>query len=654
MPSHDSILARAALGAASAFRLTRRCCARRRYELAPAAASAGLTGLSWLHHLDGVSLPEHFAYGSATAAAALLAGGGLKYKHKGIATAGAGGAVVMADAWIGAGLGPSVPSLIAGALVTGGAYVPYMRWLVKSRQDRLALQVKAAKAGVTAQGLGDNILAPGVTGSTAEETALLRALVAMLSVPAVDVTSLDYTPFGWRAVVELPAGRSTSPQKVIARKDQLATNLGLGGKLRLAKGDKDNELVVSLYESDPLASPISWPGPSTKTCLEPAVLGVDAFGEPVLAPLLYNHTLIGGATDNGKSGIQSVLIAYAVACEDAEALLIDMKPGAVEFGPWRDSALALADTPSRAMQLLKGVWAEVERRGKLLSELGEKKWIPGKHGPAWFVFIDELAELVRRVPQASKLIESLLQVARFVGVTLVCATQSPSNRVFGGSTDGRQQYQLRIGLGAKESTTSNLIFGPGAYGDGWCLDELDAPGKFLRWDREHQVPVEARAFWMTEEDVAATNHRYAPADESDAREHPEHAPEPEGDPTPPKPPTPPSGGPGGGRPVPRPMLRAVPTFPDGTEISDERHLALWRSVEQAGARGITVDDLVALGLPQFAARTSVNGPLSQWRKKGWIEEAGKQGRAMAFRTVARLPLAREEELEERESESVGG
>ena len=26
-----------------------------------------------------------------------------------------------------------------------------------------------------------------------------------------------------------------------------------------------------------------------------------------------------GATDNGKSGVQSVLIAYAVACEDAEA-----------------------------------------------------------------------------------------------------------------------------------------------------------------------------------------------------------------------------------------------------------------------------------------------------------------------------------------------
>ncbi|MFD7763611.1 FtsK/SpoIIIE domain-containing protein [Streptomyces microflavus] len=635
LPSHDSILARGAIGAAGIIGSACRWCARRRYEVAPAAAAAALTGLSWLHHLDGVNLAEHVAYLAATAVGGALAAGGLKHKNKTIASAGAGGMVVMADTWIGAGLGPSVPSLIATALLTGGAYAAYIPWLVKSRQDRLGLQVKAAKAGVIPAGLGDNALAPGVTGATPEETALMRALVAMLSVVAVDVTSLDYTPFGWRATVVLPAGRDTAPQKVIARKDQLAANLGLGGKLRLAKGERDNELIVSLYESDPLASPIPWPGPSTTTCLDPAVVGVDAFGEPVLAPLLYNHVLIGGATDNGKSGIQSVLIAYAAACEDAEALLIDMKPGAVEFAPWRDSALALADTPSRAMQLLKEVWAEVERRGAILASLGEKKWVPGKHGPAWFVFIDELAELVRRVPQAAKLVESLLQVARFTGISLVCATQSPSNRVFGGSTDGRQQYQLRIGLGAKESTTSNLIFGPGAYGEGWCLDELDAPGKFLRWDRENQIPVEARAYWMTGDDVAATNHRYALTAQSEAREHPEHAPDPEDDPTPPRPPTPPSGGPGGGRPV----LRAVPTFPDGSEISDERHVALWQAIEKTGAKGITVDDLVALDLPQFAARTSVNGPLSQWRRKGWVEEAGKQGRAMAFRTVPRRAVA---------------
>jgi hypothetical protein len=640
MAPDESTWARVALKTAAALGAACRWCARRRYELAPGAATSGLTALSWLHHASEVSIAEHGVYGAATAAAAALTAGGLKHKHKGVATASAGGMVVLADVWIGAALGPSVPSLIAGALLTGGAYAAYIPWLVRSRRDQLALQVKAAKAGVTAQALGASTAEPGLTGSTQEETALLRALVALLKIPPVDV-KLDYAPFGWRALVVLPPGSNTAPQKVIARRDQLASNLGLPGKLRLAKGERDNELVVSLYESDPLAAPIPWPGPMTATCTEPAVLGIDAFGRVVQIPLLYNHTLIGGATDNGKSGVQAVLIAYAVACRDAEVLLVDMKPGAVEFGPWRDCALALADSPSRAMQLLKTVWAEVERRGALLAELGEKKWLPGKHGPAWFVFIDELAELIRRVPAAAKLIESLLQVARFVGITLVCATQSPSNRVFGGSTDGRQQYQVRIGLGAKESTTSNLIFGPGAYGDGWCLDELDAPGKFLHWNREHQVPVEARAFWMSDEDVAATSHRYAQQTDDEATQHPEPSPDPEDDPTPPQPPTPPSGGPGRGRPV----LRAVPTFPDGTEIADDRHLALWQAIEKAGPKGITIDSLVALGLPDFNARSSVNGPLGQWRHKGWVIEAGKQGRAMAYRTAPRRASTQETDEE---------
>ncbi|WP_167163164.1 FtsK/SpoIIIE domain-containing protein [Streptomyces sp. MBT27] len=607
---------------------------RRRFEFAPAAADLGLTALSWWHHATGVTGPEHLTYAAATLGAAALGAKGLQHKHKTAALTGVGGTVLMANTWIGAAVGPSAPSLIAAGLMGVGAYSAYVPWLTKARQDRLALQVKAAKAGVGAEGLGDSVLNPGLTGSSTEETALLRALAALLTVPAVDVTSLEYTPFGWRAIAILPPGRNTSPQKVIARRDQLAANLGLPGRLRLAKGETDNELVVSLYESDPLASTIPWPGPSTTSCTEPALLGLDAFGQPVHVPLLYNHVLIGGATDNGKSGIQNVLIAYAVACKDAEVLLVDLKPGAVELGPWRSCALGLADTPSRAMQLLKMVWAEVERRGEYLRELGEqlgkpvKKWIPGEHGPAWCVFIDELAELVRRVPTAAKLVESLLQVARFAGITLVCATQSPSNKVFGGSTDGRQQYQVRIGLGAKESTTANLIFGPGAYGDGWTLDELDAPGKFLRWDREHQVPVEARAFWMSEDEIGATTHRYALESAGEGREHPEHEPEPDDDPPPPPPP-----GPGGGRPI----LRAVPVFPDGTEVPDNR-TELWQAIEKAGPRGITIPELVAIEPDGLKARGSVSDPLMQWIRKDWVIQVGTRDRSKVYAVAPRRRL----------------
>jgi hypothetical protein len=595
--------------------------------------------MSWLHHAAGVSLLDHAVYGVLTAGATAFAGIGLKYKHRQVATGATCATVLMADTWISAGVGPSIPSLIATGLVTGSAYVPYMKWLTRARQDRLKLQVEAAKAGVGADALGTGT-GTALTGATPQETKLMQALVALLGIPAVDVTALETTLFGWRAVVVLPMGKNTAPAKVIARREQLANNIGLPGKLRLARGVRDNELVVSMYETDPLAQTLSWPGPSTTTCLEPAILGMDADGEQVAVELLYNHVLIGGASDNGKSSLQSVLLAYVAACQDAEAVLIDLKPGAVELGPWAPCALSLADSPAKALHTLQWLWEEVERRGALMKEWGRKqgkpvkKWIPGEHGPAIFVFIDELAELMRQLPNAAKLLESLLQVARFTGITLVCATQSPSNRVFGGNTDGRQQYQVRIGLGAKESTTANLIFGPGAYGDGWCLDELEGPGYFLRWDRQNQVPIVSRAFYMTDDEIGATSHRYGLDNgQEDAREHPQDDHEPDDDPTPPQPPTPPSGGgPGGGRPV---VLRAVPTFPDGTPIADERHLALWRAVEAAGRDGITIDALVALGLPDFNARSSVNGPLSQWRHRGWVEEATKQGRAMAFRLAPR-------------------
>jgi hypothetical protein len=643
-PHDETILARAALGTASALGKVCRWCLNRRHELAPGAATFTLTGLSWMHHLAGVSLGEHAVYGLATAATVGLAAGGLKYKNTKVAYAGAGGMAVMGDLWIGAAMGPSPLSMVAGAAVAGGAYAAYWPWLVKSRKELLAIQVKAAKAGIDAEALGASTNGPGLTGATREETTLVRALVALLAVPAVDVKALEYTPFGWQAVVELPPGKNTEPQKVIARREQLAANLGMPGRLRLAKGEQDNELVVSLYQSDPLADPIPWPGPSARTCTEPAAVGVDSFGQPVLVSMLYNHVLIGGASDNGKSSLQNVLVAYAVACEDADVVLIDLKPGAVELGPWKDCARLFSESPEHALGTLRWLVGEVKRRGEEMQELSRKlgkpvkKWVPGVHGPAIFVFIDELAELIRQVPEAAKLLEYLLQVARFAGVMLVCATQSPSNRVFGGNTDGRQQYQVRIGLGAPESTTANLVFGPGAHGNGWILKDLDAPGKFLLQDREHQVPNEARAFWMRDEEVAATTGRYAAEVrvrlEKAARTLLEPEPGPEDDPTPPGPPAPPQG-PGGGRPV----LRPVPTFPDGTAITNDRHHALWEAIEGAGEEGITIDALVALGLPDFNARSSVNGPLSQWRAKGWVLEAGKQGRAMAYKTAPRQATA---------------
>ncbi|MGY1528036.1 hypothetical protein ACW69C_30420 [Streptomyces sp. MN3] len=60
------------------------------------------------------------------------------------------------------------------------------------------------------------------------------------------------------------------------------------------------------------------------------------------------------------------------------------------------------------------------------------------------------------------------------------------------------------------------------------------------------------------------------------------------------------------------------------------------------ARADSVYALVALGLPKFNARSSVNGPMSQWRNKGWVVEAGKKGRAMKFRLAPRPAMPQQQ------------
>ncbi|MYW67177.1 hypothetical protein GTY65_24365 [Streptomyces sp. SID8379] len=610
-----------------------RFCGRLRYELIPAAATSGMTVLSWWHHATGLGLTDHAGYGAATVATGALCWKGLQHKSNAVALAGLGGAVVSVDTWLGAALGPSLPSMMASGATMIGAYWAYGPWLVKTRHDRMNLQIKAAKAGALPNSVGLNIATPGVTGDTTEETALRRALVA-LGTPAQDVSRIVFTDTGWHCMVTLPPGKNTSAAQVIAKQKQLAANLDLPGTLRLRVGERENQLLVQMQVRDPLAATIPWAGPSMTSCADWLPVGLSPDGTPFGFHPLYNHVLVAGATDNGKSGVLNVVLGNLVACKDAEVLLVDMKPGAVELGPWEPCALALADTVDKAEALFAMVRQEIKERGEQMSrwrrETGVpvRKWDPAKHGrPAWFVVIDELAELMRRAPHLAQELESLKQLARFVAITFIEATQSPSSKVFGDSTDARQQYQVRIGLGVTESTATNLIMGPGAHGEGWRLDQLNLPGKLMiaSRDKAHQAPLERRAYYPTDEDIAATIAEYGGV--SSLGDLLEPAGPPQG---------PNGGGTGGGTPVPvptapveRPRLRAVPTYPDGARIPDNR-LALWQALQQAGSDGMTLQEVVALGLPKLGHRTSVQGPVSQWVAKGWVDDSGTRGTAKVY------------------------
>jgi S-DNA-T family DNA segregation ATPase FtsK/SpoIIIE len=238
-----------------------------------------------------------------------------------------------------------------------------------------------------------------------------------------------------------------------------------------------------------------------------------------------------------------------------------------------------------------------------------RKWIPGDpdaedpelwgHGPFWYLIIDELAELIRQAPEVANELITLNQVARAMGIRIIGATQSPSEKAFGGKgTDARQQYGTRIGLGVNEPVTVKLILGDGAYGAGWRLDDLDKPGKLMISSSMHRFPREGRAYWISDLQIVETATKYARTqDDEDGDE-----------------PTPP----GGGRPR---LLKSVPCFPDGSQVPENR-VPLWQALDRSGAKGATINDLLAANLPGINSRTAVSDPLQLWKARGWVVEVG--------------------------------
>lgn len=602
-------------------------CGRLRYELVPAAASFGMTCLGWLHHAVGVGLEAWGGYGLGIAATGALTYGGLKFKNKAAASLGVASTGALINTTVGAMAGPSIPSLIAGGVVTIASYGVYVPWLIKTRHERISLQIKAAKTAPLPDGMGVNVTQPGVTGDSVEETALRRALVA-LGVPAQDVSRILFTDTGWTAAVTLPPGKNTSAEAVIAKQTQLEANLDLPGKLRLAVGAQANQLIVRMQTNDPLADTVAWPGPAITSVEQSLPIGIYPDGTPILVDLVAGHVLIAGGTDMGKSGVINCVIGNLAACADAEVLGIDMKPGALELGPWRRNMLALADDADGARQVLTMVKAEMIRRGRYLSTLrgpnGEpvRKWT-SEHGPYWILVVDELAELLRQAPDVASELVTINQVARAMGIRVIAATQSPSEQAFGGKgTDARQQYSTRIGLPVFETEPINMIFGRGAYGRGWRLDWLDLPGKVMVSSRRYEKPREGRCFYVTDGDIVVVSREHARYDETANAEPARPHPRPEDDPEPPTPPQG-GGGPRGGRPV----LRAVPTFPDGSRIPDNR-LPLWQALEKAGPEGLTKPEAVRRGICNH--HTSIGPWLSQWVGQGWLQETDKRDRAVVY------------------------
>ncbi|TDC65780.1 cell division protein FtsK [Actinomadura sp. GC306] len=366
-------------------------------------------------------------------------------------------------------------------LVGGGFMLAVPWWAHRRRRARVRVDRQIAAWPEIAQSVG-------LAGSRAQSA-------------VVDV-------WGWRARFALARGQTI--QDVIGKVPAIESALGtFRGAVRVSptRDDKANRFELRVLDTDPHADAIPWPGPSVSSITEPIDLGPfeDATGARVL--LLRRHGLIGGVAGSGKSGGINVLMGNLSACRDVVIWAIDLKRG-MELQPWASCIDRLATTPEQARAMLRDAVTVLEARAEWLTANGRRVWDPTPEFPALVIIVDEYAELADDAPDAAGDTDSIARRGRAVAVTLIAATQRPTQKAMGKGAV-RSQMDVRVSFRVRERKDVDLILGQGMLNAGWHAHTLNAPGKFLLSAPEHDTPRRGRAYLLTDAAVADTAERHA-------------------------------------------------------------------------------------------------------------------------------------------------
>lgn len=346
---------------------------------------------------------------------------------------------------------------------------------------------------------------PNLLGRTVEETDL-RTVVWELFQAELPGCTVERTRTGWTAVLDLPVNLDRT--RLRSAWSKVASGMGVAGEFMLEDGALTNQLVARFIQGDPLSAVVPYVRSTGARFTDPILLGVDRFLNPVWLDMAYKHTLVAGSSQFGKSTLVRSIAVQLADRPDTVLYGMDLKPGAPELTPMLPILQDLAQTPEQAHALLDWLRQELDERGEILADAGDQEWDPQKHGrPAMWILEDELAELVRqgdvdpwKKTPASKKQESLLALMRFAGMHFLSATQQPSRKVFGGTTDARGNYANRLSTRMNDADHRRFIFG---NTPGWEPGKLDQPGKFLLQSPMHQVPAPYKGMWLTGDEFRA-------------------------------------------------------------------------------------------------------------------------------------------------------
>lgn len=333
-------------------------------------------------------------------------------------------------------------------------------------------------------------------------------LAERIGLPGARVMSAMVDKWGWTARMSLRPGQTVT--EAVGKLPAIESALGTRpGAVRIEPdSSRANHLVMRVLDADPHARALPWRPLDVTSVTQPITLGLFEDASPVRVLLLRRHGLVGGVVGSGKSGIVNVILAALVQCRDVVVWGIDLK-GGMELAPWAPCLGRLATSPVEATALLADAVAELDARAQELAAQGVRVWEPTPARPALVIVVDEYAELADNAPEAITHADSIARRGRAPAVTLIAATQRPTQKAMGhGAT--RSQMDVRVCLRVRERRDADLILGQGAHAAGWQPHTLDAPGKFLISDPEHSAPRRARAYLLEDGDVSATVARNAP------------------------------------------------------------------------------------------------------------------------------------------------
>jgi S-DNA-T family DNA segregation ATPase FtsK/SpoIIIE len=454
---------------------------RYRSEIAPATSAGAALGAGWWLH---AAHPDWWAFllaASDLAASALFVFGGRLGLTRLAERVYAAAAVLAAGGWlaVAALLGPftsPMPQVLTlVALILAVPWWAHRRRRAKARVQRaLAAWPDIAKA---------------------------------VSLPGSKIQSASVDLWGWRARVKLARGQTIAD--VTARIPAIESALGTyRGAVRVhpTADGKANRCELRILDTDPHAEAVPWPGPSARSITQPVDLGPFEDAEQCRVSFLRRHALFAGTTGSGKSGGLNVLMATLAACDDVVIWAIDLKNG-MELSPWAPCIDRLATTADQAAVLLADAVAILQARAGHLAATGQRVWEPSPDMPALLVIVDEYAELAEEAPAAMNDADAIARLGRALAVTLIAATQRPTQKAMGQGAV-RSQMDTRICFRVRERKDVDLVLGQGMLGAGWLGHTLNAPGKFLVSAPEHTTPKRARAYLVTDDDVARTTARY--------------------------------------------------------------------------------------------------------------------------------------------------